>query len=120
MLLIAPSFYFWSTLQHETEHDACSSGSRESMEESIELKSEVAQLKKQIEREYESARQGLVGFASVARHTFINAKMERVASYHEQLKKCVGEAEAVKILYEIVEQSKEEIEAASQPEGKRV
>ena len=48
--------------------------------------SEVARLRQQIQTEYEAAQRGLAGLASgVARHDFIEARMERGAEYLLQL-----------------------------------
>ncbi len=66
-----------------------------------EGKSDVARLLRQIDLEYEAAKQGLTGFAfGTARHDFINVRMEQVAVYHEQLASCVGEAEATRLVYD--------------------
>ncbi|MGH2497797.1 MAG: hypothetical protein ACRDIV_24100 [Ktedonobacteraceae bacterium] len=42
-----------------------------------ESKSEVARLMHQIDLELEAAQRGMYGFASSARHDFINARMQR-------------------------------------------
>ena len=66
-----------------------------------EGKSDVARLLRQIDLEYEAAKQGLTGLAfGTARHDFINARMEQVAVYQEQLATCVGEAEATRLVYD--------------------
>ena len=69
-------------------------------------KSEVARLMQQIELEYEAAQRGLYGFAAgAAKHEFINARVENIGRYHEQLKTLVGEHEATKALAEALEQA---------------
>ncbi|HAE81917.1 MAG TPA: hypothetical protein DCK85_00905 [Ktedonobacter sp.] len=51
--------------------------------------------------EYEAAQQGITGLAvGTARHDFINARMEQVAVYQEQLATCVGETEATRLIYD--------------------
>jgi hypothetical protein len=42
-----------------------------------ECRSEVARIMRQIDLELEAAQRGLHGFASTARHDFINARMQR-------------------------------------------
>ena len=62
-------------------------------------KSEVAQLRFQIQLEYEAAQRGLSGFATgIARHDFITARMERLEGLHAELIKLVGQDEATAIL----------------------
>jgi len=57
--------------------------------------SDVAQLRWQIDREYEAAYKGLYGLASgTARHQFIHRKMERIHSYYQELVIRVGEDDA--------------------------
>lgn len=64
--------------------------------------SEVAQLRQHIAEEYEAMRRGLNGLAyGTANHSFIDARMKRVDSYHEQLTKQVGEQEADSTIYEL-------------------
>lgn len=48
--------------------------------------SEVARLKAQLNAECEAARLAMYGYAEVARHEVITAKMERMGALHEQLK----------------------------------
>ena len=43
----------------------------------MEQGSEVARIMRQIDLELEAAQRGLYGFASTARHDFINARMQR-------------------------------------------
>lgn len=62
-------------------------------------KSEVALLRWQIEREVEAMRLAMSGLAiGTARHDFINARMDRIGTYQEQLTEHVGEQEASKIV----------------------
>lgn len=57
--------------------------------------SEVARLRAQIEEEMVAMQRGLYGFAAgMARHDFINARMENIARAQEQLSEQVGEDEA--------------------------
>ncbi|HYT27579.1 MAG TPA: hypothetical protein VEL72_01055 [Ktedonobacteraceae bacterium] len=65
-----------------------------------EPKSEVARLMQEIELAYEAAQLALTGIAITARHDFINARQEHIALCHEDLKKLVGEDEAIKMMYE--------------------
>jgi hypothetical protein len=70
----------------------------------MEQGSEVALLMRQIELEYEAAQRGLNGFASgTAKHEFINARVETIGRYHEQLKVLVGESEAIKVVAQALE-----------------
>jgi muramoyltetrapeptide carboxypeptidase LdcA involved in peptidoglycan recycling len=63
--------------------------------------SEVARLLRQIDREYEAAKQGLVGLSQgCSSHSFIIARMDQVTVYHEQLTTQVGETEATRLIYE--------------------
>jgi hypothetical protein len=69
-----------------------------------ECKSEVARLRYQIDLEYRAAELALHGFATgVARHEFINAKMDRVGVYRQELAQFVGDLEATKICAEIID-----------------
>jgi hypothetical protein len=64
--------------------------------------SEVAQLRRKIAEEYEAMRMGFSGFASgTTKHAFIDARMKRVDSYHEQLSRQIGEEEAATIICEL-------------------
>lgn len=66
--------------------------------------SEVARLTQQIEAEYQAAHQALTGFASGnAKHAFITARMERIATYHQTLTALVGECESTVLLCDILE-----------------
>jgi hypothetical protein len=63
--------------------------------------SEITRLREQIELECEAAKQGLEGLAIVASHDSINARMERLWDYRQELAQEVGEQEATNILYEV-------------------
>lgn len=65
-----------------------------------ENQSEVARLMQEIELAYEAAQLALTGLAITARHDFINARQEHIALCHEDLKKLVGEEQAIKMIYE--------------------
>ena len=70
-----------------------------------EQKSEVARLLQQISLEYEAATRGLTGLsAGSAKHSFITARLEQIAVYHEQLVSLVGEVQAT---YLVIEQASE-------------
>jgi hypothetical protein len=63
--------------------------------------SEVRRLLQQITSEYEAAQRALHGpTIGTARHSFINERLERMASYHEQLSVGVGNDEAARLLCE--------------------
>jgi hypothetical protein len=64
-------------------------------------RSEVAALMHQIDLEYEAVTRGLLGLAEgVARHAWITARMELLASLHEQLEGAVGTEEATRLVLE--------------------
>jgi len=64
--------------------------------------SEVALLRQHIADEYEAMKRGLNGLAyGTAKHTFIDVRMKRVDSYHEQLARQIGEQEADSTVYEL-------------------
>ncbi len=69
-----------------------------------ENKSEVACVLEQIELEFQAAQRGLYGLAfGTAKHEFITNKMEQMGRLHEKLQTIVGEAQAVKLLAETLE-----------------
>jgi hypothetical protein len=69
--------------------------------------SEVARLRQRISLEYEAAQRGLYGTAQgTAQHAFITRRLENMADHHKKLKQLVGESEAIKILAEVLEQSR--------------
>lgn len=64
-------------------------------------KSEVARLRQQIDLEFEAMQRGLTGLAlGTARHSFINARIERVHGYQCELAQLVGESKATQIVCE--------------------
>jgi hypothetical protein len=65
-----------------------------------ENQSEVACLMQEIELAYEAAQLALTGLAITARHDFINARQEHIALCHEDLKKLVGEEQAIRMICE--------------------
>lgn len=70
--------------------------------------SEVARIKEEIATAYASAKLGLSGLAfGTARHDFIVAKQERIATLHSDLQQVVGEPEAIKVLVETLNQMPE-------------
>ena len=67
-----------------------------------EGQSEVARLRQLIATEYEAAVRGLTGLAqAAAKHAFIDARMNRVWHYGEQLATHVGEVEATRQVCEL-------------------
>jgi hypothetical protein len=67
--------------------------------------SEIAQLRQRIAEEYEAMQRGLMGLAwGTAKHDFIQARMQRVDQYHNQLAQQVGEQEATLTICELYEQ----------------
>jgi hypothetical protein len=56
--------------------------------------SEVTRLLQRIREENEAAQRGLEGYATVSKHTFITARMEKVDGYVDQLVKVTGSEEA--------------------------
>lgn len=64
------------------------------------MKSEVAQLRKQLDEEYEAMQRGLNGIAvGTARHAIIQARMGRIGACHEKLTHLVGAEQAIAITY---------------------
>lgn len=77
-------------------------------------KSEVAQLRRQIELELESLQRGLYALSSGgARHAFINAKMDRVGAYQEVLADQVGENTATRIVCQLYVEAMEPEQSSS-------
>jgi hypothetical protein len=61
--------------------------------------SEVANLLRQIDQEYQASKRGLEGFASgTARHDFISARTESIGKHHEQLVELVGPEQAISMI----------------------
>ena len=62
--------------------------------------SEVARLREQIELQLQAMQQGLHGLASGrARHAFIQARMQRIGEYQDDLARQIGEQEADQLLW---------------------
>ncbi len=84
--------------------------------------SEVARLLRQIDLEFEAAKQAATGLAvGVASHRFIAARMTRVGVYQAQLSKQVGVEEALRLVGEhyvgIMEQAESEEEGTGSGHG---
>jgi hypothetical protein len=61
--------------------------------------SEVAQLRKQLEQEYEAMLRGIHGLAAgTARHDFMRERMDNVSNYQARLAKVVGDVDAALIV----------------------
>ena len=61
--------------------------------------SEIAQIRAQIQAEYEAAEQGLSGLSSgTARHDFISARTENIGKCHDQLVQLLGPEQAISII----------------------
>ena len=61
--------------------------------------SEVAWIRRQIQDEYEAAKQGLLGLASgTAKHDFINARTENIGRHHEMLVELLGPEQAISMI----------------------
>jgi hypothetical protein len=58
------------------------------------IMSEVARLLRQIELEYEAAKRGLKGYATVSKHEFITARYDQAGMYQEELAEVIGEKQA--------------------------
>ncbi len=77
-------------------------------------KSEVAQLRRQIELELESLQRGMYALSSGgARHAFINAKMERVGACQDVLADHVGENAASLIVCQLYIEAMEPEQSSS-------
>lgn len=62
--------------------------------------SEVARLRQQIETQMVAMRRGLTGLSSgMARHAFINARMEHIGVCQDSLARQVGESAANMLVY---------------------
>jgi folate-dependent phosphoribosylglycinamide formyltransferase PurN len=62
------------------------------------MSSEVARIRQQIELELAAMRLGLSGLsAGTARHQFIEAKMQRLGKYEEQLAEHIGKTKAEQV-----------------------
>lgn len=71
-------------------------------------RSEIAQLRQQIELELAAMRRGLAGIATgTARHTFIQTRMERIGACQDSLAGKVGDARANHIVCSLYIQAME-------------
>ncbi len=68
--------------------------------------SEVARLKAQLNAECEAARLAMTGYAEVARHETITARMENMGRLHEELRQLVGDEKATEALVRALDGSK--------------
>lgn len=68
-----------------------------------EDQSEVARLIRQIDAECQAARLAMNGYAEVAKHEAITARMENVGRLHDTLKDMIGEEQAVEALVRAME-----------------
>ena len=67
--------------------------------------SEVAELCQKILEEYEAMKRGPTGFAlGTSKHAFIDARLNRVDSYHSQLAKYIGDQAATMTICELYRQ----------------
>jgi len=63
------------------------------------MDSEVTQLLRQIEQEYQASKRGLEGLASgTARHDFIQKRAETIGQCHEHLSELIGPEEAIALI----------------------
>ena len=65
------------------------------------MSSEITRIREQIALEYEAAQRALYSPAMVARHDFINKRMENVGELHEKLSRHIGMEEATKTVLDI-------------------
>lgn len=65
-------------------------------------KSEVAELRRRIELEYQAMQRAMTDFAAgTARHEFIMARLNRIGQCQEALAQHMGEEAAMKLVYEL-------------------
>ena len=62
------------------------------------MQSEVARIREQIAKEYQSAQFVFSGFTETAKHEFLTRRTENLANHFEKLKEHVPEQEAMQIL----------------------
>jgi hypothetical protein len=62
--------------------------------------SEVARIRQRIEQEYQAAKSWQQEYSIVSRHSFISARLNRIAEYHTLLADMVGDQEAYMIVCE--------------------
>jgi hypothetical protein len=61
--------------------------------------SDVAQILKQIDQEYQASKRGLEGLASgTARHDFIQQRTEKIGQCHEHLSELIGPEQAIALI----------------------
>lgn len=78
---------------------------------SINGGSELAQLLRRIDEEYEAAQLGLYGLAQgTSQHNVINAKIEHIGFVKEKLVFHIGEAAAVNIVMDMMNELAEDAE----------
>ena len=71
-----------------------------------ESQSQVAQLLRRIDLEYQAAQWGLTGLAEgTAKHAYITRRLENIGAYQERLAQLVGQEQAAQLVYETMEQS---------------
>jgi hypothetical protein len=63
--------------------------------------SEVAKMRRLIDEEYEAALNGLTGVAIIARHEFINHRMERLGQLHGDLSHHIGSVAALEVIMQV-------------------
>lgn len=67
--------------------------------------SEVTRLMQEIDLECQAARLAMNGYAEVAKHEAITARMENVGRLHDALSEMIGEEQAVEALVKAMEKS---------------
>jgi hypothetical protein len=70
-------------------------------------KSKVADLRRQIELEYQAAYNALHAPAMIASHAFINARLSSMQEHREKLAGIVGEQQATELVMAVMEQTEE-------------
>lgn len=82
--------------------------------------SEVAELKRRIELEYEAIQRAMTGLAAgTARHEYIMARLNNVGQYKEELSQHIGVGAAMKLVYELYEQAMGEETRVTQAVSKK-
>jgi hypothetical protein len=67
----------------------------------MEHKSEVARIREQIAREYQSAQQIFDGFTPTAKHEYLTKRQENLEMYFEELKKHISLEDAMQIFMQV-------------------
>ncbi len=76
--------------------------------DTMNSRSEVARLMRQITEEYEAAQRGFTGLAyGTARHDFITRRMENIARCREELEVLVGKQASVVLAAQALEQAED-------------